>query len=230
MEAGASFDSPSVRAYHPARSGARSEGVSGVAVATKRLKSGLAGAMLCVGLAGLGGHGADAATAASAARADKGGALVFAAGSEKLNTRQKLEFADEALKEMRDSVRRVERMAEDARRQKDIILLNCLYGRLASLRALLKIGEQASTDLRLGLEKENADLVDEQFRRLAVARERAVQESVDADACVGETESSETGTGGKWSASVSDVAGEIPEDYGADPSGYARPPEATPWH
>lgn len=186
--------------------------------------------MLCIGLAGLGGHGADAATTASAARADAGGALVFAAGAEKLNARQKLEFADEALKEMRDSVRRVERMAEDARRQKDIILLNCLYGRLASLRALLKIGEQASTDLRLGLEKENADLVDEQFRRLAVARERAVQESVDADACVGETESSETGTGGKWSASVSDVAGEIPEDYGADPSGYARPPEATPWH
>lgn len=117
--------------------------------------------MLCIGLAGLGGHGADAATTASAARADAGGALVFAAGAEKLNARQKLEFADEALKEMRDSVRRVERMAEDARRQKDIILLNCLYGRLASLRALLKIGEQASTDLRLGLEKENADLVDE---------------------------------------------------------------------
>ncbi len=142
----------------------------------------------------------------------------------------KAEFVEAALVEMASELKQILKMVEDARRERDIIRLNCLNDKVVVYRSLLKVAQEAKDGLKLGMDAENADLVIQEFRRAAVSREQGVHVRAEADACLGDVGSSTEGSGRDWSLQSHDEDGEVSEDYGADPSGYTRPPEATPFN
>jgi hypothetical protein len=177
---------------------------------TSRLFAGLViGAVLSLPLAG--------------AHAQEGEAV--SAGD--MSPRQHLQYSEETVDELKAGVRKVLKMVEQAQRDKDVLLLNCLNEKLAGLKALLRVAEQADTAVQEAYARENNDLAAHEFQKIVIARQQAQQLQAEADACVPEVGTSYAGTG-RWSTS----GPEQDEDEGqwdADPSGYERPPEASPF-
>lgn len=144
-----------------------------------------------------------------------------------MTPRQHLQYSEETVDEIKSGVRKVLKMVEQAQRDKDVLLLNCLNEKLAGLKALLRVAEQADTAVQEAYARENNDLAAHEFQKIVIARQQAQQLQVEADACVPEVGTSYAGTG-RWS-STGPEEDEDESKYDADPSGYERPPEASPF-
>lgn len=144
-----------------------------------------------------------------------------------MSPRQHLQYSQETVDEIRAGVRKVLKMVEQAQRDKDVLLLNCLNEKLAGLKALLRVAEQANTAVQEAYARENNDLAAHEFQKIMIARQQTQQLQAEADACVPEVGTSYAGTG-RWSK----TGPEDDEDegqYAADPLGFERPPEASPF-
>src|SRR5688572_13867688 len=65
-----------------------------------------------------------------------------------LTDRQKLAFADDTLRELESHLEKVQKAADEARKRRDILLLNCLNEKLNDLKALVKVAETAVAQLQ----------------------------------------------------------------------------------
>lgn len=99
---------------------------------------------------------------------------------------EKVAFSDKALEEMRAAVKEVTRMFEAARRDGDGPQMQCLSKRLTSLKALLQVSESAYTGMREALSRNNDELSDHEFRKIAVAYQKSAQLLVEAQSCTDE--------------------------------------------
>ena len=80
----------------------------------------------------------------------------------------------------------VDKLAAQARKEKDIVKLNCVNEKLNQVRGLLKVSEQAEADLR----EANARREDEQslhsFAKVGIAGKKVSQLRQDAEQCIGQ--------------------------------------------
>jgi wobble nucleotide-excising tRNase len=80
----------------------------------------------------------------------------------------------------------VDKLAAQARSEKDIVKLNCVNEKLNQVRGLLKVSEQAEADLR----EANARREDEQslhaFAKVGIAGKKVSQLRQDAEQCIGQ--------------------------------------------
>ena len=80
----------------------------------------------------------------------------------------------------------VDKLAAQARKEKDIVKLNCVNEKLNQVRGLLKVSEQAEADLR----EANARREDEQslhsFTKVGIAGKKVSQLRQDAEQCIGQ--------------------------------------------
>lgn len=146
---------------------------------------------------------------------------------DEMTPRQRLDFAEDTVDEVKTGVRRVLKLVEQAQKDKDVVLLNCLNEKLAGLKGLLKVVEDADLAMREALARENNDLADHEFQKIVMARQQAQHLLAEADACIPAAGASYSGTG-QWSVTAPDVE-EDEGQYESDPSGYTRPPEASPF-
>lgn len=146
---------------------------------------------------------------------------------DEMTPRQRLDYAEDTVDEVKSHVRRTLKMVEEAQKAKDVVLLNCLNEKLAGLKALLKVVEDSDLAMREALARENNDLADHEFQKVVMARGQAAQLMAEADACIPEAGASYAGRG-RWSITSPDVE-EDESQYESDPSGYTRPPEASPY-
>lgn len=144
-----------------------------------------------------------------------------------LTPRQQLDYAEGAVSEVKGGVRHVLKMVEQAQKNKDVLLLNCLNEKLAGLKALLKVVEDADMAMQEAMARENNDLANHEFQKVGMARQQASQLVVEAEACVPEVGVSYAGHG-RWSVDKPEEQDDA-DDYLSDPSGFERAPEKSPF-
>jgi len=145
-----------------------------------------------------------------------------------LSSREKRDFAHEAVQSLENTTNRVLRLIEEAQKKKDVVLLNCLNDKLGALRGLLKVAGDSKLNLAEAVARENLDLQEHNFRKLFIAKQQALTVTSEADACVGQVG---IVTAGQTRVVVSVDGGDSGEDtgQGASPGGSSRPPDASPF-
>jgi hypothetical protein len=142
-----------------------------------------------------------------------------------LTDKQKLEWADVTVTLLDGSKIAVLDMIEDAQKNNDIILLNCLNEKLGMLKPLSIAAVDARDGLAEAVARENADLVEHNFRKSYISREQGEIFAAEAEACIGQVGTSfpgQTRVIPKY-----DGPGEADTDFGAASGGNTRPPDAS---
>ncbi len=98
---------------------------------------------------------------------------------------QKLAQADENLDRMRQAVRQVTGRLEDARKEKDVVKLNCVNEKLAQIKGLLKLSEQAKATAQEAMARRD-DSAGTEIQKIGVASDKADKLRSDAEQCMGQ--------------------------------------------
>ena len=144
-----------------------------------------------------------------------------------MTAKQKVDHASNTASTLEAGVDRILSQIEDAQKNKDILRLNCLNEKLGHLRGLLKVVQDAKLGLREAVARENADLEEHHYRKVAISEEQGQVILAEAEACAGAT-----GSGGVDGTRVvvtvdgDDKSGD--DAFGSSPSGTTRTEEASP--
>jgi hypothetical protein len=91
-----------------------------------------------------------------------------------------------ALEKMRGLVGQVAKIVQQAKSEKDLVKLNCAGERLSQVQGLLKVAEQAETELRAQVSRKEEDAQDHALARVSIAGRKIAQLSQDAQQCIGQ--------------------------------------------
>ncbi len=143
-----------------------------------------------------------------------------------LTLKQKKEFAAQATSDLDGATSKLLKLIEEAQRTNDIILLNCLNDKLGLLRGAQKASEDARFALEEAAARENADLVEHNFKKLYIARDSGLTLAAEAEACAGQVGSSFPGQ----TRVVVNVegGGEGDDDFRVASDTDTRPPDSSP--
>jgi hypothetical protein len=97
----------------------------------------------------------------------------------------KLEASAEHVARMKTSLRSVLNRIEEARDEKDVVKLNCLNDKLAQMKALLRVAEQADVALHEAVAKRDAGS-DAEFSKVAIARTKVEGLRAESEQCTGQ--------------------------------------------
>lgn len=132
--------------------------------------------------------------------------------------------ASELISQGQDAYREVMHLKEQARKQKDVIKLNCVNEKLVQIKAQLNIEDTQNQDLQVSLAHNSTDR-DARFDALKGTAEQVLRLRDDAKGCIGEPElyKQESGVIVTHPPIVDDPT--VPPDYGwtVEPPGYASP-------
>jgi hypothetical protein len=87
---------------------------------------------------------------------------------------------------MNEILRRMVQLQEVARKEKDVIKLNCVNDKLAQLKQLMAIADQAKTNLEEAIARNDEESRYHEFGRITIAQQQAGILGGDAENCVGE--------------------------------------------
>jgi hypothetical protein len=97
----------------------------------------------------------------------------------------KLEASAEHVARMKTSLKAVLGKIEGARNEKDVVKLNCLNEKLAQIKALLRVAEQADVALHEAVANRDAG-ADSEFSKVAIARTKVEGLRADSEQCTGQ--------------------------------------------
>jgi hypothetical protein len=87
---------------------------------------------------------------------------------------------------MRQVMKRMEELQSLAKKEKDVIKLNCVNDKLAQMRELENIADVARTNMLEAIAKKDEEARYHEFGRVTVARQQADVLGGEAEACIGE--------------------------------------------
>lgn len=149
-------------------------------------------------------------------------------GDADLSPRQRSQFIDDSVGDVNDYVSDALDLVDKAEKAGDTLWLNCLDPKLAGLQALQSVVQSSDGVYDEALVRNNHDLALQEYNKVSMAMGQANTLKTEIDACVPSSGSSHSGTG-RWSSST--PGGEDDDEkYESDPSGYTRPPEASPFN
>jgi len=108
------------------------------------------------------------------------------ADAENLSAEEKIERASKAVKLMRESLKAALGRLQLAQDKNDIIQVNCVRDKLAAIKGLLKIAEQADVSMKEASVRGDQDLVNHEYTKISIAAVRAENFRTEVDGCVGE--------------------------------------------
>jgi hypothetical protein len=88
-------------------------------------------------------------------------------------------------KKMSDVVTRIEDLLQKARKEKDIIRINCLVDKLVQVKASLNVTDKAFTMMKDAIDIQNQETAFYQYTRITLLNQNVQTVVNDADACVG---------------------------------------------
>jgi hypothetical protein len=94
--------------------------------------------------------------------------------------------ADGYLAKMRDVLKRVVQLQSIARKQKDVIKLNCVNDKLLQVKQLVNIGEANKTNLDEAIARDDESGRYDFFSNVTIAHEQVVVLGSEAEQCIGE--------------------------------------------
>lgn len=128
--------------------------------------------------------------------------------------------------QMDETAQRVQQRVEGARKQRDIIRVNCLLDKVAQLRANLNIADEALATLQDAISRRDEGGSLHEYTRLTILNQKVQVLDAEAEACVGEDLSFVGAT--RVDVEVSGVPeGDFTHPAIPEPT-YTRPPAASP--
>ncbi len=127
------------------------------------------------------GSGAFAANDKDGAAAD----LPFAKQSN-LSPQETLTQSKEYVSKMQDTQRRIVELQEVAKKQKDIIKLNCVNDKLLQVKGHLAVNDQAMTSLNEAIAKGDDGARQHEFTRVTILYQKVTVLGTEAENCIGE--------------------------------------------
>lgn len=113
------------------------------------------------------------------------GGVEFRKGAS-LSPQEQATQAQEYRTKMDEILRRMEKLAEMSRREKDIIKLNCVNDKLIPAKGLMNVGDQANLALEQATANKDDAARGHEFSRLTIAYQKVLVLGQEAEACVGE--------------------------------------------
>lgn len=101
--------------------------------------------------------------------------------------KEKVEFTRRALEEMSTGVKTVEKLLEQAEKDKNVEHVDCLQRKLTPMRALLEVSKASNTSMQQSLAASEIARADQEFRKVAVALTKSRDFLAEAQACVGDS-------------------------------------------
>jgi len=130
-------------------------------------------------------------------------------------------------KGMGEVVKRIQTLQDQAKREKDIIRLNCVTDKLVQARVNVNIGEQSMAALQEGVTRSDAGESTHEFTRLTIVNQKVTVLGAEAENCIGE----DLSFVGATRVDV-EVDPNIPQYDPTQPGSpfidITRPPEASP--
>jgi hypothetical protein len=92
----------------------------------------------------------------------------------------------EYFKTMNDVLKRIQLLQDQAKREKDIIRLNCVTDKLVQARVNINIGEQSMAALQDGITRSDTGESTHEFTRLTIVNQKVTVLGAEAENCIGE--------------------------------------------
>jgi ribosomal protein S25 len=92
----------------------------------------------------------------------------------------------EYFRNMNESLQHIQTLQETARRQKDIIKLNCVTDKLVQAKVNINIAEQAMTSLQENTARNDEGGRTHEFTRLTIVNQKVLVLGAEAENCIGE--------------------------------------------
>ncbi len=135
--------------------------------------------------------------------------------------------AKEYFKGMGDVVKRIQNLQEQAKREKDIIRLNCVTDKLVQARVNVNIAEQSMSTMQESIARNDEGAETHEFTRLTIVNQKVTVLGAEAENCIGE----DLSFVGATRVDV-EVDPNIPQYDPTQPGSpfidITRPPEASP--
>ena len=109
----------------------------------------------------------------------------FRKGSQ-LSPEEQLAQANSYLAKMRSTQNEVQKLADKARTDKDIIKLNCVNDKLIQIKGNLNLAERIHDSLRVAAGRRDDGARNHEFAKLTITYQKVVVLGQEAEACIGE--------------------------------------------
>jgi hypothetical protein len=153
--------------------------------------------------------------------------LGFRKGSQ-LTPQEQLTQSDAYLAKMHSTVQETNKLAEQARKEKDIIKLNCVNDKVTQIKGNVTLGEQTREALQVASSRSDEGARNHEFAKLTITYQKVVVLGQEAEACIGE----EISYVGATRVDI-DLDRDIPQDDPTvtppSPLPVVRPPIASPF-
>jgi hypothetical protein len=103
-----------------------------------------------------------------------------------LSPQEMLGQGKEYFKAMNDTLAHIQTLQQTARRQKDIIKLNCVTDKLVQAKVNVNIAEQAMTTLQENISHSDEGGRTHEFTRLTIVNQKVLVLGTEAENCIGE--------------------------------------------
>jgi hypothetical protein len=105
---------------------------------------------------------------------------------EQLSGKEEISRASANLDRMRGWLKEVLARLEEARKEKDIVKLNCVNEKLTQLKGLVRVAEQSDVALQENIAKGDDGNARHEYAKVDLATQRAQQLRADAEQCIGQ--------------------------------------------
>ncbi|MDB4967921.1 MAG: hypothetical protein JWN44_3610, partial [Myxococcales bacterium] len=127
------------------------------------------------------------ATAAFAAVADDGSSAgIDFAKSITLTPAETLAQSKDYYKKMVDTQRRIQSLYTKAKKDKDVVKLNCVSDKLTQVKGHMTVADQSMTSLNLDIARNDDPARQHQFTRVTILYQKVVTLGTEAEQCIGE--------------------------------------------
>jgi preprotein translocase subunit SecF len=145
-----------------------------------------------------------------------------------LSPQETLTQSKDYYKKMQETQRRVQSLQTKAKKDKDMVKLNCVNDKLAQLQGHMKVTDQSMSSLQLAMAKSDDTARQHEFTRVTILYQKVVTLGTEAEQCIGE----DVSYVGATRVDV-EIDPSIPPEDPTDPPLpipiVERPPEASPF-
>jgi hypothetical protein len=151
----------------------------------------------------------------------------FRKGSQ-LTPQEQLAQAEMYISKMKGTLDHMGKMAEQARKEKDLIKLNCVNDKVIQVKGHLNLAEQSRDALKVASARNDEGTRNHEFAKLTITYQKVIVLAQEAEACIGE-EISYVGATRVMIEVDKDIPSEDPTVTAQPAIPIVRPPLASPF-
>jgi hypothetical protein len=120
------------------------------------------------------------------AEGDAPSPLAFTKDASSLSGAEQLKQAAIFMEKIKEALTRVNALAEEARKEKDVIRLNCVNEKLIGIRGMLSVAEASYAELSEAVARDDKDERTYVYTKVLIAHTKVAELRAEAESCAGE--------------------------------------------